>query len=150
VPILRLSEHSLLPADLARLHCVDFRNLRRYMEAFDELLRVLMQPLPDLGPPLTGIPPSLPPHFLVPNDAVVQLNDVVLAVVRRPEVISPARSTTVLHGMSGIGKSVVASAFARAMGTRRAFVDGIAWLQAANRPLLPDDLCPLLRGVNVT
>ena len=53
-----------------------------------------------------------------------------LADVLRPTVITSAKQTAALQGMGGIGKSVLAAAFGRAISTRRAMEDGILWLTA--------------------
>jgi hypothetical protein len=42
--------------------------------------------------------------------------------------------TTALHGMGGIGKSVVAAALARTAEARRVFTDGIVWLRIGKQP----------------
>jgi predicted ATPase len=52
-----------------------------------------------------------------------------LADVQRPLVITSAKQTTALQGMGGIGKSVLAAAFARSAKARRAFSDGIVWIK---------------------
>lgn len=57
-----------------------------------------------------------------------------LVDVRRPTVISSAKQTTALQGMGGVGKSVLAAAFARSCGARRAFGDGIVWLTLGQEP----------------
>ncbi len=100
---------------------------RPYNEALKELLRILAEPVPPLGPFLTAIP-SLPPHFLPRRDEITHLGETVLADVQRPTVITSAKQTTALQGMGGVGKSVMAAAFARATETHRAFTDGVIWL----------------------
>ena len=57
-----------------------------------------------------------------------------LADVQRPTVITSARQTTALQGIGGVGKSVMAAAFARAAETRRAFTDGVIWLTIGENP----------------
>src|ERR1051326_1163223 len=63
MPLLRLGDHMLLPPELAKLHCLDFRSARPYEDALAELLRILGQSVPQLGA-LNGNVPALPPHFL--------------------------------------------------------------------------------------
>ena len=127
VPILRDGDYSLIPDELSKFHCPDFRVSRPYNEAFEELLRILTEPVPPLGSFRTAIP-SLPPHFLPRRDEITRIGETVLADVQRPTVITSARQTTALQGMGCVGKSVTAAAFARATETRRAFTDGIIWL----------------------
>jgi len=133
VPILRCGDYDLVPSDLSKLHCPDFREERPYNEALEELLCILDEPVPKLGPLLTAVP-SLPPHFLPRFDEIARLGETVLADVQRPTVITSARQTTALQGMGGVGKSVMSAAFAQATETRRAFTDGVIWLAIGQNP----------------
>jgi NB-ARC domain len=58
-----------------------------------------------------------------------RLSSLVLADLERPVGITSAKQTTALHGMGGIGKSVLATAFARSTKARHAFGDGIVWIR---------------------
>jgi WD40 repeat protein len=78
--------------------------------------------------------PSLPPHFLPRLDELVLLGNAVLADIKRPEVVNSAKQKTVIVGMGGMGKSVLAAAFARSTETRRAFKDGVAWISIGQNP----------------
>ena len=133
VPILRDGDYSLIPDELSKFHCMDLRRERPYNKALEELLRILAEPVPPLGPFLTAIP-SLPPHFLPRRDEITRIGETVLADVQRPTVITSARQTIALQGMGGVGKSVMAAAFARATETRRAFTDGVIWLTIGQNP----------------
>jgi WD40 repeat protein len=133
VPILRMNDYDQIPSDLSKLHCPDFRKERPYNEALEELLDILAKPVPLLGPLLTAVP-SLPPHFLPLRDEITRLGETVLADVQQPTVITSAKQTTALQGMGGVGKSVMAAAFARATETRRAFTDGVIWLTIGEKP----------------
>jgi hypothetical protein len=127
VPILRLGERQLLPPELSKLHCLDFREGRPYEESLAELCRILVEPLPPLGPLLTLVP-SLPPHFLPRLDEMQGLLDKILADIQRPTVITSARQTTGLWGIGGNRQVGMATALTRATETLRAFGDGIVWL----------------------
>jgi WD40 repeat protein len=127
IPILFDQEFSIIPNELSRLHCPDFRPTRPYEQALAELLRIMRDPVPILGT-LYGVDPP-PVHFLPREEVLSGLSDTVLADVLQPEVIIPAKQVTTLHGMGGVGKSVLAADFARACQTRRAFVDGIVWVK---------------------
>jgi WD40 repeat protein len=140
VPILRLGTHELLPPELlgenaeglatvgfSKLHCPDFRAERPYGDALTELVRILREPMPALG---ACYAPTLPPHLLPRRDYILRLQESVLADINRPTVIKSAGQVVALQGMGGIGKSVLAAAFAHAIATRRAFPDGIIWLSA--------------------
>ncbi len=137
-PILRIGDYDLLPEDLMNLHCLDMREIHPYDKALAKLLRVLSDPIQPLGA-LHNVP-SLPAHFQSRPEYMGQLNNTVLADVNKPIVITSARQTTALQGMGGIGKSVLAAAFARACETRRAFKDGIIWLIVGQKPNLARNL----------
>jgi WD40 repeat protein len=126
IPILRLGDYDLLPEELKSFHCPDFRSENR----ISELLRILAEPVAELGPLLTLDGPSLPEHFLPRRADLDRLRNTVLADVERPTVVTSAKQMAALQGMGGIGKTVLAAAFARATDTRRAFTDGIVWLTA--------------------
>jgi hypothetical protein len=70
LPILRLGHYKLLPAELAKFHCPDFRPERPYPEALLELVRILRKPVSSLGVFRTEVP-ALPPHFLAPIPGTV-------------------------------------------------------------------------------
>jgi WD40 repeat protein len=139
IPLLRLGDFDLIPPDLhpeadqglasgapRKLHAADFRQPRPYLDALNELVKLICEPIAELSS-YNGTP-SLPPHFVLRRGDVMALQNAVLADVNRPVVIAPKNQTVALQGMAGIGKSVVAAAFARANSTRRAFSDGIIWL----------------------
>lgn len=142
IPILRFGkgnndnceDYGQLPVELANLHCPDFRETRRYDEALDELVRVLSEPVAPLGQLISV--PHLPPHFLPRPEDIVGLWSKILPDITTPIVITSARQigqATALHGMAGIGKSVLATAFSRTCETRRAFPDGVLWLNIGTK-----------------
>jgi WD40 repeat protein len=133
VPILRMGDYDLVPSELSKIHCPDFRKEQPYNEALEELLGILTEPVPPLGALRTEVP-SLPPHFLPRRHEITRLGETVLADVKRPTIVTSAKQTTALQGMGGIGKSVTAAAFARATETRRAFTDGVIWLTIGQNP----------------
>lgn len=135
VPILRLgrsakvsnNDYGLIPAQLSRLHSPDFRKARPYREALDELVRILHEPLPRPGE-LYGVD-ALPPHYLPRPEPLARLNAMVRPDSSEPVIITSTRAATALEGMGGVGKSVLAAAFARACETRRRFDHGVIWLR---------------------
>ncbi|MCK5015146.1 MAG: TIR domain-containing protein, partial [Candidatus Omnitrophica bacterium] len=133
VPILRCGDYDLIPSELSSLHCPDFRKEQLYQDALAELVRILAKPVPLLGALRTEVP-SLPPHFLPRRDELILLGNAVLADVQRPEAVTSAKQKTVIVGMGGIGKSVLAAAFARSTETRQAFTDGVAWISIGQNP----------------
>ncbi len=137
-PILRVGEYDDLAKgvyvrdalglaeDLSRLHCVDFRRRRPYEDALSELIRLIEAPPAPLGA-IHGVP-SLPPNFLPRYEPLQSLYDGLLRDVNQAYVITSAKQTSAIHGMGGIGKSVLATAFARSAQVRRVFLDGVFWL----------------------
>ncbi len=113
LPILRDGDYDLVPQDIAKLHCVDVREIRPYDAALDELLDKLAEPVPPLGP-LTLVP-SLPPHYLPRSEDMDPVAETVLADVRRPVVITSAQ-TDVGAGGHGRCRQVGAGGGVRADG----------------------------------
>ena len=52
---MREGDYSLIPDELSKFHCPDFRGERPYNEALEELLRTLAEPVPPLGPFRTAV-----------------------------------------------------------------------------------------------
>jgi hypothetical protein len=125
-PILRLGEYSLVPDELRLLHTEDFRDDARYEFGLDNLVRQLSQPPPALGK-LIAVP-SLPAHYLAGTERVNALRDALWADLDRPVVIGGTAARVGVHGMGGIGKSVLAAALAKDRKIRKAFPDGIVWV----------------------
>ncbi len=130
-PLMRIGERRLLPPELGQLHCPDFREDARFDDAFREMVRVLLEPIPPLGALLGGVP-DVPPHFQPRPDDLTRLAVQVLIDEKKPVVLTGPQRATVLHGMGGTGKSVLAATFARSTSTRRSFGDGVFWLTAGD------------------
>ncbi|MHB8626803.1 MAG: NB-ARC domain-containing protein [Aggregatilineales bacterium] len=124
-PVLRLGNYGQIP-EVALLETPDFGHDDDYDKALSRLLSHLNEPVLDLSP-LYDVP-ALPPNFLVRNKDIKALTSKVLADAQKPLVITSAYKSIVLEGMSGIGKSVLASAFAHSCDARQSFRDGIIWL----------------------
>jgi WD40 repeat protein len=129
IPVLRLGAMTTLPREVGSYHCVDAST----GEAFDQLLRVLSDPLPPLGPFLTAVP-ALAPYFRPRTQALGRLADWVLEDAEPP--------VTVVRGLPGMGKSILAAAFARSTETRRSFPDGVLWLAARDVPAFDASALP--------
>lgn len=130
-PLLRIGEHAQLPPELCSLHCPDFRDDAKFDDAFRETLRVLTEPIPPLGALMGGVP-DVPPHFQPRPDDLSRLATQLLVDEKRPVILTGPQRVTVLHGMGGTGKSVMAATFGRSTSTRRSFGDGIYWLNAGD------------------
>jgi len=146
IPVIRFGKRDLLPIELRKLNCPDMRETRPYVDALADLFRVLGDPVVPLGE-LRGVP-SLPTKFLPRPEFIEHLKNTVLADVNHPVVITSAKQTTALQGMGGVGKSVIAAAFARACETLRAFRDGVVWLTLGQQPDIARNLMALGQAFN--
>jgi tetratricopeptide (TPR) repeat protein len=131
-PVLRCGGHEQLPPELARLHCPDFRNDADWDKCLAELRRILDEPIKAIGS--AAAVPLPPPHFQPRLQALSQLAEAILVERQTPAVLLPRERAVVLHGMGGVGKSVLAASLARSVETRRAFSDGIVWLEMGLSP----------------
>jgi WD40 repeat protein len=131
-PILVRGDYPSVPAELALLHCEDFRDLHQYDFHLQNLARELREPAPALGR-LIGVP-ALPLHLLPRSDRLAAVRDGVRADLDHPVVITGAAARVGLYGMGGIGKSVLAATLARDRKVREAFPDGIVWVTFGASP----------------
>jgi len=130
---LRGEGYALVPEELRRFHCPDFRAARNQDEAFRELERILEQPVSMPGE-AHHVPP-LPVHFLARRELLREIAETLLVDAFHPVTVKEAaKQTTLLHGLPGAGKSVLASAFARDVSIRRSFRDGVIWLTVTQTP----------------
>ncbi len=130
-PLLRIGERKQLPPEFGSLHCPDFRDDAKFDAAFREMLRILTEPIPPLGALMGGVP-DVPPHFQPMPDDLSRLSSQLLIDEKKPVTLVGPQRVTILHGMGGTGKSVLAATFARSTTTRRSFGDGIYWLTASD------------------
>jgi hypothetical protein len=134
IPLLRLGDYNLIPAELSFLHCDDFRDERRFRAQVGRLVENLGRPAPPLGK-LHAVP-NLPPHFLGRPELLLRLKEAVLVDLQRPVVVTGAAARVGVQGMGGIGKSVLAAAVARDRQVRRAYPDGVIWVSFGQQPNL--------------
>ncbi|HEX5106422.1 MAG TPA: NB-ARC domain-containing protein [Pirellulaceae bacterium] len=136
-PILRRGDYSLIPDELKRLHCEDFRNDADYAFHLQQLGRILNEPSPPLGK-LICVPP-LPPQYLSRSDVLEPVRKALRTglddsspfggTVLQPDQGPLGASKVVgLYGMGGIGKSVLANLLVRDRKIREVFPDGIVWI----------------------
>jgi WD40 repeat protein len=123
--------YNLIPEELKPVHAEDFREDSRYIEHLNNLVRTLSDPAPPLGK-LVAVP-TLPLHYLAQRDRLSELKDALLFDLKRPVVVTGAAGRIGIHGMGGIGKSVLAAALARDLEVRRAFPDGIFWINVGQQ-----------------
>ncbi|MEM9447549.1 MAG: NB-ARC domain-containing protein [Cyanobacteria bacterium P01_E01_bin.6] len=67
--------------------------------------------------------PKLPPHFLPREEDLTGIKAKVLGKNNQFVAVTTTRNAASIHGMGGIGKSVLASAVARDEEVRQAFPD---------------------------
>jgi WD40 repeat protein len=131
-PILRLGDYATVPRELNLLHCEDFRDDCQYEAHLGHLVRQLHDPAPRLGK-LIAVP-NLPRNFLSRTERLISLRSSLRVDLDGPIVIGHAAARVGIHGMGGIGKSVLAAALARDRKVREAFPDGVVWIGLGLRP----------------
>lgn len=131
---LRKCDYTDLPEELKNYDAPDFREDADYDERLQTLVRQMTEPVAPMGQ--FHDVPALPPHFLQRPDALDALRDLVIADVNKPTLITAEKRVTAVEGMSGIGKSGLATAFAHDRKVRSAFPNGIVWVTAGRKPSL--------------
>jgi len=130
LPLILAGDFNQLPEPLRFYHSVDGRVPATVDSAVAELLRLLSEPVPQLGTCYSF--PFRPPHELAREALQSQLWDAIGLDRQRPMDAGRAQRTAVLYGLSGVGKSTIAAAFGRTIRCRRAFPDGIAWIRCGS------------------
>ena len=143
IPVLRLGGHGDFPAELQHLHSPSCLTSRPLEESLAEIARVLRDPIPPLGM-IAGNLPDLPPHFQPRTAEMSTITQEVFRGITDQAVVTGRSRAVLLHGMGGIGKSVLAAAFARVVTTRRVFHDGVIWLSAPPGSLVVREASPLV------
>ena len=130
-----------LPVFLEAYTWVDFRQGLKDEQARQKLRWGITGQKGDgtLSAPISGRlygVPELPPNFLPRPEALDALKARVLTAETRPVGVTGAAQRVGVHGMGGIGKSVLAAALARDEELRPAFPDGIFWIVLGQTPSL--------------
>lgn len=102
----------------------------------------LAQPLPSAPTlaaagrlaPLLGVPPMNPARLVIRHAEMEAIRGQLLEGIDLPHGPAAGPPGLGLHGMGGMGKSVMAQALCHDEALRRAFPDGIAWLELGERP----------------
>jgi hypothetical protein len=120
VPVWLSSDFQVLPPELTNLLAIRLGD-----NGSAALIRVLREDPPQLGQ-LHDVPQP-PPQYRPRPDVVSKLASAVLFDHEHPVVLDPPKRRTVIRGMGGVGKTVLAAAFARGASARRTFADGVFW-----------------------
>ncbi|MCA9885753.1 MAG: TIR domain-containing protein, partial [Anaerolineae bacterium] len=132
IPILRQGTFESIPAQVSRLHAPDFRDDNHYDSALVELKRILGEPDAPLGT-LYGVP-TLPDNY-IEREVLDAVRSNLLADSDQPLVVTSAKQQTVsVDGVGGIGKTTLAIALARNCEVRRAFPDGLFFIEIGKAP----------------
>jgi len=125
-PVLRSGRLESVPPELKPLYIVNASESRPESDVFAEILRIAGERPPPLG--RTYRVPKPPLHFQPRVESLSTL-------ARQFSLDAPERMTldlasriVTIHGMGGLGKSVLAAALAASTATRRLFFDGVVWL----------------------
>jgi hypothetical protein len=135
VPLLRRvppetnDPYSCLPLELRHFHSPSFIPMDEVEPPLLPLAKILSEPVPP-PVPISGNVPELPPHFRPRPDDFTRIFEAVLGELTSTRVLTGAERVTVLSGMGGIGKTVLAATLVHAMRSRPStfLADGIYWL----------------------
>lgn len=133
-----LDAYALMPEELAFLHAEDFRDDDQYAAHLANLIRQLSDDPPPLGK-LIAVPSmdAIAPHLIRQSDRIRALRDALLSDLQsKPVGITGEQPRVGLHGMGGIGKSVLACVLAHDRQVRQSYPDGIFWLPFGQQPNL--------------
>lgn len=130
-PILRLGDFNLLPRELAMIDARDFSD-DAVFDAQIELLIGQLEAEPGKLGSVIGAP-SLPPQHIPRRNDLKPICDFAVAHTRDVE---QAQQMMGVHGMGGVGKSVLVRALLAECDVRRAYPDGIYWITIGKNPRL--------------
>src|SRR5690349_7539838 len=99
---------------------------------------------------LLGVPDLDQQHYVERSDALTRLKELILEGHNLAAgVVSTHRAGRIgLHGMGGMGKTVLAQAFCHDESVRRTFPDGIYWLTLGQEPALLAKQTELLKMID--
>ena len=146
VTVLRLGSMEGLPAELRLPDVPNFLDPRPFDESFASLLRQLQAPPVEWAPLLSPVP-TLPQPFISRAAEIQALASRVLPDLSGPGVVSGAEQVTAVSGMPGLGKTILAAAFARSAQVRRAFRDGVVWITLGERHPVLDAMRELVSTI---
>jgi tetratricopeptide (TPR) repeat protein len=138
IPLLRVplspgkpnEDFALLPEGMRKIDTIDFRDNKQFDEKLAYLVRQLSE---EPGPPAQkhGLAWfKLPRGYVLRHDLWGELDTAVRGDAISEQVATSRERMTALQGMAGLGKTVMAAAYAQACAVRRTFNDGVFWLTA--------------------
>jgi tetratricopeptide (TPR) repeat protein len=131
VAILREKDFTLIPEVIRNINAPDFRDEKQYPDSLKVLKRVLKDDDSRLAT-LFGVPPL--PGSYIEREALSGIRDNLMIDTLKPMIVAAKEQVEGLTGMGGIGKTTLASALSRDCGIRRAFPDGIFWIEIGKTP----------------
>ncbi|MDX2138686.1 MAG: NB-ARC domain-containing protein [Chloroflexota bacterium] len=135
IPVMLMGEYNDLPQEAyAYLNDArDFRDDSQFDAQVAQLVKqIQVKPAP--AGEARGLP-SLPSHYLPRPELLATLRE---ALTQHKTTILTSPSQIIgMHGMGGVGKSVLSAAISRDYFVRRTFKDGIFWLTFGSEPSLP-------------
>lgn len=134
LPILRMGDFSDVPSELG-FHCYDFRSDSAYDACLKRVIDDLLAPPPPLGDLIRV--PELPQQYVPRTDLLTEAKEKLRELLRKPEKERGRNTSIGIHGMGGLGKSVLASALVHEPVVRRFYKDGICWFSIGQEPDLP-------------
>ena len=159
IPIIRVGDKTLhfqelLPDKLRLLSSHDFRDDNQYDAQFKLLLNQLLIPTCPLAKFLNKIP-ELPFGLCTRTQDIECIKSLLLASINQSVDTTSTPRYIGIHGMGGIGKSVLANQLIRDSEIRRNFPDGIIWVvvndNSINRSMLGiDSIVTLQREIAAT
>jgi tetratricopeptide (TPR) repeat protein len=145
-PLLYKGDYSDLPPEIASVDGVDFRDSEKYIERLEYLLRQFDEALRSPGK-LLGTPPSLPPHYVPRTSEIYEIRSKLLVDSHEAIRLKDVQRKIGIHGMGGVGKSVLATSLIRDCEMRRKFYDGILWVTLGSSPKLEARLSSLCHAL---
>jgi len=130
------------------------RRLRNEQLAAFEDLRKLISDLQVKEPSKVSLGnldnvPNLPTHYIVREEGIDFLKEVLLLGDQETAATKYVGSKLGVIGMGGIGKSVLATAFARDEEVQSCFRDGIIWVSLGQTPRLRDRLALVIKALGM-
>lgn len=129
-PILRKSDYTDLPAELAGIDTPDFRNDGEFENKLNYLVRQLNEEVPPPGRLHKAEQETFyhPQGYIFRHELWKKLDEAVRGDAISAKVATSREQSTALQGMAGLGKTTIAAAYAESCAVRRTFDSDVFWL----------------------